>query len=45
MQDQKYIKKRVAVDCWKLFDDIPRTKEYEAWDRQLILCTNSVGAN
>jgi len=44
-QDLKLRTKRFAVDCWSLCIKIPKTREYEAWVRQLIRCSSAVGAN
>ncbi len=45
MQDLKLRTKRFAVDCWGLCKQIPKSREYDAWARQLIRCSSSVGAN
>ncbi len=45
MQDLKNTTKRFAIDCWKLCLEIPKSREYDAWVRQLIRCSSSVGAN
>ena len=45
MQDLKFRTKRFAVDCWKLCADVPKSREFDAWARQLIRCSSSVGAN
>ncbi len=37
--------KRFAIDCWKLCKDIPKSREFDAWTKQLIRCSSSVGAN
>ena len=37
--------KRFAIDCWKLCGLFPVTREYDAFCRQLIRCSSSVGAN
>lgn len=37
--------KRFAIDCWKLCQKFPVTREYDAFCRQLIRCSSSVGAN
>ncbi len=37
--------KRFAIDCWKLCKDMPKSREFDAWARQLIRCSSSVGAN
>ncbi len=45
MQDLKTRTKRFAIDCWTLCLKIPKSREYDAWVRQLIRCSSSVGAN
>ncbi|MCF6349328.1 MAG: four helix bundle protein [Flavobacteriaceae bacterium] len=45
MQDLKTRTKRFAIDCWRLCLKIPKSREYDAWVRQLIRCSSSVGAN
>jgi four helix bundle protein len=45
MQDLKFRTKRFAVDCWNLCKNIPKSREFDAWARQLIRCSSSVGAN
>ncbi len=45
MQDLKFRTRRFASDCWRLCTKIPRSREYDAWVRQLIRCSGSVGAN
>ncbi|WP_299214994.1 four helix bundle protein [uncultured Aquimarina sp.] len=37
--------KRFAIDCWQLCGKFPVTREYDAFCRQLIRCSSSVGAN
>lgn len=37
--------KRFAIDCWYLCEKFPLTREYDAFCRQLIRCSSSVGAN
>lgn len=42
------LKKRTqkfAIDCWQLCSKFPTTREYDAYCRQLIRCSGSVGAN
>ncbi len=42
------LKKRTqkfAIDCWHLCSKFPKTREYDAFCRQLIRCSSSVGAN
>ncbi len=45
MQDLKLRAKKFAVDCWQLCTKIPKSRELDAWVRQLIKCSSSVGAN
>lgn len=45
MQDLKLRTKKFAVDCWQLCSKIPKSRELDAWVRQLIRCSGSVGAN
>ena len=45
MQDLKLRTKRFAIDCWHLCGRIPKSREYDAWVRQLIRSSSSVGAN
>ncbi len=45
MQDLKVRTKKFAIDCWRLCLKIPKSREYDAWVRQLIRCSSSVGAN
>jgi four helix bundle protein len=45
MQDLKSRTKRFAVNCWKLCNNIPKSREFDAWARQLIRSSSSVGAN
>jgi len=45
MQDLKLRTKRFAVECWKLCKKIPKSREFDAWARQLIRSSSSVGAN
>ena len=37
--------KKFAVDCWKICEKFPLSREYNAYSRQLIRCSSSVGAN
>ncbi|PKV49681.1 four helix bundle protein [Aquimarina sp. MAR_2010_214] len=37
--------KAFAIDCWNLCRKFPVTREYDAYCRQLIRCSSSVGAN
>lgn len=42
------LKKRTqkfAVDCWYLCSKFPTSREFDAYCRQLIRCSSSVGAN
>ena len=45
MQDLKARTKIFAIDCWRLCSKVPKSREYDAWARQLIRCSSSVGAN
>lgn len=37
--------KKFALDCWNLCSKFPKTREYDAYCRQLIRYSSSVGAN
>lgn len=37
--------KKFAVDCWYLCSKFPVNREFDAFCRQLIRCSSSVGAN
>lgn len=37
--------KQFAIDCWMLCKEYPKTREFDAYCRQLIRCSSSVGAN
>ncbi|MDP3313355.1 four helix bundle protein [Lutibacter sp.] len=37
--------KRFAIDCWKLSKNYTVSRDYDAFCRQLIRCSSSVGAN
>lgn len=37
--------KKFAIDCWNLCSKFPKTREFDAFCRQLIRCSSSVGAN
>lgn len=37
--------KRFAISCWELCASFPQTREFDAYYRQLIRCSSSVGAN
>ena len=42
------LKKRTqkfGIDCWHLCTKFPVTREYDAYCKQLIRCSSSVGAN
>ena len=42
------LKKRTqkfSIDCWKLCTRYSKSREYDAFCRQLIRCSSSVGAN
>jgi len=45
MQDLKERTKKFALDCWLLCKDVPKSREYDAWVRQLIRSSSSVTAN
>ena len=45
MRDLKLRTQRFAIDCWKVCAKIPKSREYDAWTRQLIRSSSSVGAN
>ena len=45
MQDLKLRTKNFAVECWKYCKQVPRSRELDAWVRQLIRSSSSVGAN
>ena len=45
MQDLKFRTKRFAVNRWELCKNISKSREFDAWARQLIRCSSSVGAN
>ncbi|WP_236262957.1 four helix bundle protein [Aggregatimonas sangjinii] len=45
MQDLKLRTKRFTIDCWHLCTKIPKSRELDAWVRQLIKCSSSVGVN
>jgi four helix bundle protein len=44
-QQLKNRTKRFAIDCWFLCAKLPKSREYDAFCRQLIRCSSSVGAN
>jgi len=37
--------KQFAIDCWSLCKTYTKSREYDAFCRQLIRCSSSVGAN
>jgi len=37
--------KKFAIDCWYLCSKFPVNREFDAFCRQLIRCSSSVGAN
>ncbi|MGS2761217.1 four helix bundle protein [Sinomicrobium sp. M5D2P9] len=37
--------KRFAIDCWKLCNRLPKSREFNAYVNQLLRCSSSVGAN
>ena len=37
--------KKFAIECWKLCAKYSKGREYDAFCRQLIRCSSSVGAN
>lgn len=45
MQDLKLRTRKFAVDCWHLCTKIPKSRELDAWVRQLIRSSSSIGAN
>lgn len=46
MKEQLKIRKqKFAIDCWRLCSKFPTNREYDAFCRQLIRCSSSVGAN
>lgn len=45
MQDLKQRTKQFAIDCWKFCEQVPKSRELDAWVRQLIRSSSSVGAN
>jgi four helix bundle protein len=34
-----------AIECWRLCEKYPKSREFDAFCRQLIRCSSSVGAN
>ena len=45
MNDLKKRTKNFAFDCWMLCKELPKSREFNAWVRQLIRSSSSVGAN
>ena len=45
MQDLKSRTKQFSIACWQLCSIMPKSREYDAFVRQLIRCSSSVGAN
>ncbi|WP_255584531.1 four helix bundle protein [Zunongwangia sp. SCSIO 43204] len=45
MYDLKERTKKFAIDVWSLCSNIPKNREFDAYVRQLIRCSSSVGAN
>lgn len=45
MQDLKSRTKQFSIACWQLCTEMPKSREYDAFVRQLIRCSSSVGAN
>lgn len=45
MFDLKDRTKKFALDCWRLCSKLPASREYNAYARQLIRSSSSVGAN
>lgn len=43
--EMKHRTKKFAIDCWELCCRIPQSREYDAYVRQLIRASSSVGAN
>ena len=37
--------KKFAIDCWRLCKEYTTSRDYDAFCRQLIRCSSSVGAN
>lgn len=37
--------KQFAIDCWKLCTTYSKSRDFDAFCRQLIRCSSSVGAN
>ncbi|MEM8927324.1 MAG: four helix bundle protein [Bacteroidota bacterium] len=45
MQDLKTRTKKFAVDCFRFCKTVPRSRELDAWVRQLIRSSSSVGTS
>lgn len=45
MQDLKLRTKNFAIQCWDLCKKLPKSREFDAYVRQLIKSSSSVGAN
>jgi len=45
MTDLKKRTQDFAFECWPLCKEFPKSREFDAWARQLIRCSSSVGAN
>jgi four helix bundle protein len=45
MQDLKIRTQRFAIECWKFSAQIPNSREFDAWVRQLIRSSSAIGAN
>ena len=45
MQDLKTRTQRFAIECWKFCAQIPNSREFDAWVRQLIRSSSAIGAN
>ncbi|MEM6541573.1 MAG: four helix bundle protein, partial [Bacteroidota bacterium] len=45
MIDLKKRTQSFAFDCWMLCKEFPKSREFDAWVRQLIRSSSSVGAN
>ncbi|MDC6405509.1 MULTISPECIES: four helix bundle protein [Maribacter] len=45
MKDLKIRTQNFSFECWELCKLIPKSREFDAWVRQLIRSSSSVGAN
>ncbi|GGG40450.1 four helix bundle protein [Dokdonia pacifica] len=45
MRDLKKRTKKFTIDCWELCKQFPKSREFDAFIRQLIRSSSSVGAN